>query len=216
MDIFDISLPISEDMPVWPGDPAVAIRQVSMIENGDSSNVSQIKMSVHTGTHIDAPKHFLNKGKTIDQLVLDKLIGEALVMALDEHVRTISAEVLSNHPQSKLLEHARKVLFKTKNSLYWHSCQSVFQEDYVGIDTSGAEYLAKLDLDLIGVDYLSIATYHDTDVPHQVLLQKEIILLEGIDLSEVTEGIYTLYCLPLLLAGCEGAPARAILVKPSA
>jgi arylformamidase len=134
-------------------------------------------------------------------------------LALDDDVGTISAEVLSSHPKSNLLEHARKVLFKTKNSSTWHTHQGIFQEDYVGIDTSGAEYLAKLDLDLIGVDYLSIAAYHDTDLPHQLLLQKEIILLEGIDLSEVPEGMYSLYCLPLLIEGCEGAPARAILIK---
>jgi len=214
MEAYDISLPITESLPVWPGDPAVAVRRISKIENGNASNVSQIRMSVHTGTHIDAPKHFFNQGKAIDQLALDKLIGETLVMALDEDVSTISAEVLLNHPQSKLLDHASKVLFKTKNASFWRTHQEKFQEDYVGIDTSGAEYLAELDLDLIGVDYLSVAAYHDTERPHQILLQKEIILLEGIDLSKVPEGIYSLYCLPILIAGCEGAPARAILVKP--
>jgi len=213
MDIYDITLPITEDMPVWPGDPPVSIRQLSAIKDGDSSNVSQIQMGVHTGTHIDAPRHFLNDGKTIDQLPLHKLIGDVLVIALADDVDTISAEVLRNHPQKIHLEQARKILFKTKNSSFWHTHPSDFHEDYVGIDRSGAAYLSHFDLDLIGLDYLSVASFQETTVPHQILLEKEIILLEGIDLSKVPEGVYTLYCLPLSIQGSEGAPARAILVK---
>lgn len=213
MDIYDISLPISEDLPVWPGDPKAELRQLSSIKNGDSSNISQINMCVHTGTHIDAPKHFIDEGKTVDQLPLEKLIGEALVMALDDDVETISETMLANHPQIDLLRQARKVLFKTKNSSLWHTHPGDFQADFVGIDASGAAYLSGLDLDLIGVDYLSVASFQEPSLPHQILLEKGIVLLEGIDLSKVAVGTYTLYCLPILIQGCEGAPARAVLFK---
>ena len=213
MKIFDISLPISEDLPIWPGDPKVSLQQLSAIKNGASSNVSKVKMSVHTGTHIDAPRHFLDAGKTIDQILLEKLIGEVLVIALDDDVEVISKDILINHPQNLFLHHTQKVLFKTRNSSLWQTDATSFQADYVGIDTSGAGYLAAFDLDLIGVDYLSIAAFHDTTRPHQILLEKEIVLLEGINLSNVPAGTYTLYCLPLLIANCEGAPARAILIE---
>ncbi len=213
MILYDISLPITEDIPVWPGDPSVMINQLSAIVNGDSSNVSQIQMCVHTGTHIDAPKHFLDNGKTVEDLPLEKLIGETLVIVVDDDVKTISEEVLIHHPRNALINKAHKLLFKTKNSFYWHEHPNVFQDSYVGIDASGAAYLSHLDLDLIGVDYLSIASFDETTIPHQILLEKEIILLEGVDLSQVPEGVFNLFCLPLLLVGCEGAPARAILIK---
>lgn len=213
MNVFDISIPIDANMPVWPGDPSVILRQVSSIDRGDEANVSQIKMSVHTGTHIDAPKHFINNGKTIGQIPLEKLIGDVLVVSIDDAVEVISEEVLQNHPQRSSFYKTSKILFKTRNSAYWRASQTAFREDYVGIDSSGATFLAQLDLDLIGVDYLSIAPFNDTTEPHLILLAKEIVLLEGIDLSIVEPGIYQLFCLPLNILTSEGAPARAILVN---
>jgi arylformamidase len=213
MKIHDISVPISEDLPVWPGDPNVALRQLSNIKDGEISNVSQIRMSVHTGTHIDAPKHFFDSGKTVDQVSLSKLIGKTLVMEIQDSVDAISEKVLMAHPQRELIEQSKKVLFKTRNSSLWQSNPSTFYEDYVGIDASGAAFLAELPLDLIGVDYLSVAPYEETTKPHLILLEEEIVLLEGINLSEVKEGEYTLFCLPLLISGCEGSPARAILIN---
>jgi arylformamidase len=200
-------------MPVWPGDPKVALRRLSKIKDGEMSNVSQIRMSVHTGTHIDAPKHFIEMGSTVEEIPLEKMLGRTLVMEIPDTTEVISEQVLMSHPQREALEQANKVLFKTKNSTLWNSSEGLFDEDYVGIDTSGATFLSKLPLDLIGVDYLSIASYNDTTKPHLILLEKEIVLLEGIDLSKVKEGEYTLYCLPLLISGCEGSPARAILME---
>jgi len=211
--IYDISIPVSENTPVWPGDPKVTVRQLSRIKDGNSSNVSQIRMSVHTGTHIDAPKHFIDTGKTVDQIPLNKLTGETLVMSIPEEVDTISKEVIETHPQRELLNHTKKVLFRTKNSSLWHSQSPTFQKNYVGIDPSGAVLLAGLRMDLVGVDYLSIAPYSETAKPHLLLLEKEIVLLEGINLFGIPEGLYTLYCLPLLLSSCEGSPTRAILIK---
>ena len=211
--IIDISLPISPDMAIWPGDPKVTIRQVSSLEKGDSSNVSQIRMSVHTGTHIDAPLHFLKEGKSIADIPLSKLVGRALVMDMGEDVDVITRPVLENHPQLDALKGAQKVLFKTRNSSLQESWGDHFHEEYVALDASGAAFLSEMDLDLIGVDYLSIAAFHDTDIPHHLLLRKEVVLLEGINLAEVPHGFYDLYCLPLNLADCEGAPARAILIS---
>jgi arylformamidase len=215
MKIFDISVPITPEMPVWPGDPAVDLQQVSAIASGESANITHLSMSVHTGTHIDAPKHFLDHGKTIGQIPFEKLVGEVLVMEIDVSVSVISNLVLQSHPATDRLKGARKVLFRTRNSALWSISPNEFRTDYVGIDKSGAEFLAALGLDLIGVDYLSIAPFDETLAPHQTLLTKDIVLLEGLDLSNIPAGIYELYCLPISLPDCEGAPARVILVDRS-
>ena len=210
--IYDISLPVTKDSVVWPGDPEVTIRQMSSIAQGDPYNVSQIRISVHTGTHIDAPLHFLKDGKSIGEIPIDQLIGPVLVMDLGEDVDVISQSVLADHPKIEALKTISKVLFKTRNSRMWQKWGNRFNPDYVALDSSGAQYLSNFDLDLIGVDYLSVAAYNDETVPHQVLLERETVLLEGINLAEVPAGTYTLYCLPVNLTECEGAPARAILI----
>jgi arylformamidase len=213
MEIYDISIPITSSMIVWPGDPQVTIRQLSAIQQGEESNVTQIRMSVHTGSHIDAPKHFIDSGNTIEEIPLQKLIGDALVIEIDEKIDVISAEVLKSLLNFDGIKDIRKILFHTRNSAFWHQTSRTFQEDFVGIDSSGAEFLANFDLDLVGLDYLSIAPFHDISKPHKTLLSKEVILLEGIDLTAVPGGIYHLCCLPLKLIGIEGAPVRAILTR---
>ncbi len=212
MKIYDISIPIRPDMPIWPGDPSPVVRSIASISAGDIANLTQIAMSVHTGTHIDAPKHFIDSGKTVDQIPIDKLIGEVLVMVINDREKVITEKVLKSHPNRALLEKAKKVLFRTRNSSLWHAFPDAFHQDYVGIDTSGANYLNLLELDLIGVDYLSIAPYEETEAPHKILLGSETVLLEGLDLSKVPSGIYELFCLPLMIHECEGAPARVILI----
>jgi len=213
MRIHDISVPISKSLPVWLGDPQPVVRQLQTIREGDSSNVSLIQMSVHTGTHIDAPRHFLESGKTIDNIPLDKLIGQTLVIKLPDSVDSISKDILESYHNISMLKKTKKVLFRTRNSSLWHQYKNAFQKNFVGIDASGASFLAGLNLDLIGVDYLSVAPYSDSTRPHRILLAKEIVLLEGIDLTDIPEGLFTLYCLPILIEGCEGSPARAILVE---
>ena len=213
--IYDISSPISNNMPVWPGDPPVSFRHLSKIEDGDNATVTEFRMSVHTGTHIDAASHFISGAQTVDQIALDKMIGQVLVLDVDQSETCINEKVLKSHHLKQKLSDIRKILFRTRNSLLWQAPSSMFQTDYVGIDRSGAEYLTQFDLDLIGVDYYSIALFNESREPHIILLQKEIVLLEGINLSSVTEGFYQLYCFPLNIIGCEGAPARAILVDIS-
>ncbi|MDY6872373.1 MAG: cyclase family protein [Chloroflexota bacterium] len=209
--IYDITIPITTKTIVWPGDPVVAIRQIAAISKGAESNLSQIRMSVHTGTHIDAPAHFIAGGKTIGDISLGKLTGQVLVVEMGQDVEVITDQCLLNHPQLEAIRKARKVLFKTRNSQLWREDSAKFTEDYVGADSSAAAFLADLDLDLIGIDYLSISPFNDLDEPHRILLAKNIILLEGTDMSRVPAGHYQLYCLPMKLESCEGAPVRAIL-----
>lgn len=213
MKIIDISVPITNTLPVWPGDPSVDLAKVSSITKGDSANVTRITMSVHTGTHIDAPKHFIDSDITVDQIPLKKLIGEVLVIEIDSQFNVISDAVLKTHPEIYQLNQTKKVLFHTRNSRLWKQYPDSFEQKYVGIDTSGARYLQQFNLELIGIDYLSIAPFDDTDLPHQILLSGGSILLEGLDLSDVPGGFYKLYCLPLNILGCEGSPARVILIE---
>jgi arylformamidase len=133
-------------------------------------------------------------------------------MEFNEDVSVITDRVLAEHQEAHQLKNFTRVLFKTSNSMLWQSHPQAFQMDYVGLDTSGAIFLSNLNLSLVGVDYLSIAAYHDTHQPHQILLSKEIVLLEGINLSGINPGVYHLLCAPLLIEGCEGAPARVFLV----
>lgn len=201
-------------MPVWPGDPPVEISRASVIAQGDSANISQLNMSVHCGTHIDAPKHFIDEGNTVEQIPLEKLIGEVLVLEIEVEGNDITDVILKQHPENHLLEQASKIIFRTRNSTLWHEHPNQFRSDYVGISTSGATYLSQLDLDLIGIDYLSIAPYEDIFDPHSILLTHDVVLLEGLNLSGVPGGVYDLYCLPLKLLNCEGSPARVVLVDP--
>lgn len=212
MRIFDISIPITNGMVTWPGDPKVNLSHISEIKKGDESNISYLEMCVHTGTHIDAPRHFIDAGKTIESIPMDKLIGKALVVAINADVDVITEEVLRSHPKIDDIKKSKKILFHTRNSSFWSSSSDKFHKNYVGIDASGAQYLTGLRMDLVGVDYLSVAPFTDTLVPHQIFLSNEVVLLEGIDLTNIVEGFYQLYCLPLNIPDCNGAPARAILM----
>lgn len=213
MKIYDISIPIQPNMPIWPGDPPVKLERFSDIEKGSDENITKLQMCVHTGTHIDSPNHFFLEGNTVDHLSFNAFIGEVWVMEISPEVDVISDKVLANHSKTEWLKETKRVLFKTRNSKLWDTPSHNFQKDYVGLDTSGAEFLAKLNFALIGMDYLSIASYGNTRQPHQILLSQNIVLLEGINLSDVPQGTYQLFCAPLLIEGCEGAPARALLMK---
>lgn len=208
MRIYDISLTISPDLPVWPGDPAVELKQVTFIAQGDSCNISHLALGVHTGTHVDAPYHFLNDGKTVETLPLEALVGPAYVIQVPDAVDRLTAEVLA---QADVPADAERILFKTRNSAIWGRART-FQEDFVAITTDGAEWLVKRQLCLIGMDYLSVAPFGNATTTHQTLLRRGIVLLEGVNLSEVPPGRYDLYCLPLKLSKSDGAPARVILI----
>jgi arylformamidase len=210
MKIFDITLTITPELPVWPGDPAVQLERVSKIEDGANANVSRVSMGVHTGTHIDAPYHFINESTvTVEQLSLEVLTGIAHVYHLPDSVDVVTSQVLE---QLEIPVRARRLLFRTRNSTYWAQSLSQFQTDFVGLDTTAAQYLADRGVWLVGIDYLSVAPYKKSRPTHEILLKAGLVVLEGVNLSSVPAGKYTLYCLPLKLGGSDGAPARTILV----
>ena len=210
MHIYDISLSISPSLPVWPGDPSVELQQVESIDKGAHANVSHLSAGVHTGTHVDAPHHFLNDGRTVEQLPLDVLTGPCYVAQLPDDIDAITAEVLAGIP---LAEGTTRLLFGTRNSHLWANEVDVFQADFVAITEDGAEWLVAHGIRLVGVDYLSVAPYGESTPTHTVLLKAGAVILEGLNLSQVPRGFYDLYCLPLKLKGADGAPARAILIS---
>ncbi|MBT7990858.1 MAG: cyclase family protein [Anaerolineae bacterium] len=210
MKIYDISLPISPNLPVWPGDPAVELAQILSMDDGEDANVSHLSTGVHVGTHVDAPHHFLNNGRTVENLSLDILTGKAFVLHLSDDVDEITAEILDASP---IPPATQRLLLRTKNSRLWTSDSRTFHPNFIAISPDGAEWLVDYGIQLVGVDYLSVAPFGDSVPTHQILLKAGIIALEGCDLSQVPQGEYELYCLPLKLVGSDGAPARAILVK---
>ena len=210
MRIHDISLPVSPSLPVWPGDPAIELEQTQSMASGAEYNLTRLNSSVHIGTHVDAPLHFVSDGRSVDQLPLDVLTGLCYVVQLPDGVDSITAEVLDGVP---LAEGTTRILFGTRNSHLWARGETEFQPDFAAITEDGAEWLVRRGIQLVGVDYLSVAPYEDAVPTHRVLLQAGVIVVEGLNLSQIPRGFYSLYCLPLKLVGAEGAPARAILVS---
>lgn len=208
MQTYDISLTISVTLPTWPGDPPIKLERVSKIEDGANANVSHLAMSVHTGTHVDAPFHFLPEGKTVERIPLKALTGRAYVLHLP-NADVIDAKVLES---ADIPPRTRRLLFKTRNSKYWSDPNPTFQTGFVGITADGAEFLVKRGVKLVGIDYLSISPYKKSRPTHEAFLKAGVVIIEGLNLSEIAQGRYTLFCLPLKLAGSDGAPARAILV----
>ncbi len=208
MRTYDITLTITPHMTVWPGDPMVSIQRINSISAGDNANVSQMAMSCHTGTHVDAPDHFLNNGKTVEDLSLDLLVGRAYVLHLPD-VELITASTLMH---ADIPPRTRRLLFKTRNSEYWTKGNGEFHADFVGLSVDAAELLVDRNVKVLGIDYLSIAPYRLGTAVHTILLSAGVVVIEGLDLSQVSQGRYTLHCLPLKLAGADGAPTRCILV----
>ncbi len=211
MRVHDITLTLSSRLPVWPGDPSVRIERVKKIEDGANSNVSELQMRVHSGTHIDAPVHFLNEsGKGVESIPLDTLIGFCTVVEIPEDITEITRAVLEG---LYLPQGSKRILFKTRNSRYWMEKVAEFQPDFVGISEDGAQLLVDRGYQLVGIDYLSISPYKRSRPTHEVLLKAGIVILEGLDLSRVSEGYYSIFCLPIKLEGSDGAPARVILIE---
>ncbi len=210
MTIYDISLSISPELPVWPGDPAIVLEQVESMDRGAHANVTRLAMSAHTGTHVDAPHHFLNDHRTVDQLSLDILTGRCYVLDMSTLEGHITAEVLG---KAEIPPKIERLLVKTKNSSRWQVGEKEFFTGFQAVTEDGAQWLVENGIKLIGVDYLSVAPYKQSVPTHTLLFKAGIIVLEGVNLSAVKQGEYTLYCLPLKLLGSDGAPARVILVN---
>ncbi len=210
MTIYDISLTITPELPTWPGDPSIHVELVEQIAKGDVANVSRMDMGVHTGTHVDAPFHFIQDGGTVEKLPLDVLTGSVDVIQIPEDAGVIDAAVLSS---TAIPNGVERVLFKTRNSKLWAKGDKSFHKDFVALAPDGARLLVERGIKLVGIDYLSIAPFTEPVPTHQILLKASVVILEGADLSRVPAGRYTLYCLPLKLGGAEGAPARVILLS---
>jgi arylformamidase len=198
MEIIDVSVPIRSGMVTYPGDPQVLLERVESIPDGDSANVSRLDLGVHTGTHVDAPVHFLEGTAGADQLPLDVLNGACEVVA---------AEQLDESAVRSLPEGIERVLFKTPNSELWSL--EAFPDEFERFDGAGASALVDRGLRLVGVDFLSVGDHH----AHRTLLGAAVVVVEGLDLRGVEPGSYELHCLPLRLMGADGAPARTILVR---
>ena len=210
MRIIDISLPLTESIVTWPGDPPFQIKRRHDLNNGDDATVSELSLGAHTGTHIDAPAHFIAGGPGVESLDLQNLIGPVVVLDVDDEVEEITDSVLAN---LGIPDNAERLLFRTANSQRRLSEQAAFSEDFVAISEAGARWLAARGIRLIGIDYLSIAPFADGVPPHKILLEAGVILVEGLNLSNVTPGDYELICLPLKIVGAEAAPARAVLIE---
>jgi arylformamidase len=165
---------------------------------------------VHSGTHVDAPAHFIENGASVEQLPLEALMGPVTVVELLE-AEIITPELLE---AQELAPETRRLLVKTKNSALWADPGHAFNPDFVALNSESARWIVNQGIDLVGIDYLSIQMFKDTEpLTHRILLEAGIVIVEGLDLRMVDPGDYQLFCLPIKLAGCEGAPARAVLVE---
>lgn len=207
MTIYDISVPVVNGGVVYAGNPEIQFTPQQSIAKGDGANVTALSFGSHTGTHVDAPKHFFDDGRTVDQLSLDVLMGPAVVVSMPDSVMAVGKAELERH---ELKGHAR-VLIKTRNSAFLRGPS--FVRDYTYLAPDGAEYLVALGVKLVGVDYYSVEQFHSGHHrTHRTLLEHGVIIVEGLDLSTPPMGPYELRVLPLRLVGLDGAPARAVLV----
>jgi arylformamidase len=205
MNLIDVSVPLDSNVPTYPGNTPFTIEAMQRTGRGDHANVSTLHMSAHSGTHVDAPWHSLNDGARTESLSLDVMIGKARVIEVPS-ARGVSAEDLAPHN----LSGDERVLLKTSNSALWGSPE--FHKDFVGVTESGARHLVERGVKLVGVDYLSVEIYKTPGAPaHHALLGAGVVIIEGLNLRDVTPGAYELFCLPLRVVGCDGAPARVVL-----
>jgi arylformamidase len=205
--IHDVSRPLQDGGVIYPGDPEIEFRAHSSIDRGDAANVTALGLGSHSGTHVDAPSHFLAGGIPVDRIPVDRLIGPAAVLDLPE-LASVGAADLARHD----LRGHRRVLLRTRNSAA--ATGTGFTRDYCALTADGAEYLIDRGVELVGIDALSIEPFGSPDFAvHLLLLGRGIVIVEGLDLSSISAGVYQLVCLPLRLQGLDGAPARAVLIE---
>lgn len=203
----DVSVPLTSETPTYPGNPSFELQPIKRIADGGSSNVSRLVMGAHSGTHVDAPRHFFDDAAGVDALAIEILIGRTRVIEIP-HRGGITAADLS---AADLREDAR-VLIKTANSSFWNG--SAFRSDYTHLTESGARHLVDQGIRLVGVDYLSVEEFKKPGAPaHRTLLSNGVVIVEGLNLEAVEPGMYEMYCLPLRVPGSDGAPARVVLKR---
>ncbi len=207
MQYIDISLPLDPSLVVWPQSLPVAFRAWKSIAQGDASNDTEYHANVHAGTHIDAPLHFLDHGKSIDQIDMEKCVGDAYVVEIPG-IQEITAQRLS---ALHLPSDCRRLLIKTDNSALWENTAHSFFEDFAALTLDGAQWIVDHGLDLVGIDYLSIQRLHESTEVHKILLRADVVVVEGLNLLDAKAGQYTVVCLPIKFIGIEAAPVRAML-----
>jgi arylformamidase len=199
----DVSTFIEPELVVWPGDPNVEVRKIASFEK-DGYNLTHFSMSAHTGTHMDAPNHYLGDGATINQIAPERLLGQAKVFVVDGPL--ITEKLLADMD----IGTGDNVIFKTSNSkISWPKHPFIAQ--FVHLDEGAAQYLAGKKINLVGIDYLSIGPVYHGEKVHRILLKSEILILEGLLLHNIHAGVYEMICLPLKIKGADGAPARVLL-----
>jgi arylformamidase len=206
--IYDISVPVRSGGLVYPGNPPIAIEFQQAISRGAGANVSSISFGSHTGTHVDAAKHFFDDGEAVDEIDPARLIGPALLISVSDSLKSVGAVDLIEHD----LRGKSRILIRTRNSALLSDPE--FHNDYTFLAPDGAEYLVSKGIDLVGVDYLSIEQFHSGHhMTHRTLLEKNVVIVEGLNLTGVPDGEYDFVCLPLRLEGRDAAPARAVLIE---
>ena len=207
--IYDISVALRTGGVVYPGNPPISITAQQAISQGAGANVSRLDLGSHSGTHVDAPKHFFDDGAGVDALPLDVLMGPARLIAFGDDVRSVGEA----HLRTFDLGGVTRLLIRTRNSAWLASEATEFHPDYTYLAPDGAAYLVSLGITLVGVDYLSVEQFHSGHHrTHRTLLERGVVIVEGLVLTEPPPGDYELRCLPIKLAGLDGAPARAVLV----
>lgn len=204
----DVSVPIRSCMPHWPDNPPIVVEKIMDMDHGGAANVSKLSLGVHTGTHVDAPSHFSPDGIGVDELPIDALVGVARVVEIKGNAVTVA------DLESAAIQKGERILLKTRNSpAAWQ--RDDFVENAVALTAESAQWLATSGVMTLGIDYLSVGSFAaDNGEPvHHALIDAGIIIIEGLDLTEVPPGAYDLICLPLKIKGADGAPARAI-VRP--
>lgn len=207
MNIYDITYSIQDGMPVYPNNAPVTIKPYAKISDGASSNLSEVALGTHTGTHVDAPLHVFEGREKLEELPLEVFIGACRVIDATHRGPGELIEVADVQD----VQAGERILVKTSNSLRGID---TFYEDFVALSGDAADFLAKQNITLFGIDYLSVKQRGSSDNrAHTALLDKNIPVVEGLQLRDVPEGTYELYCLPLKLANVEGGPVRAILIE---
>lgn len=205
--IYDISVPIRSGGLAYPGNPEIDISLQQAVAKGASANVSLVRFGSHTATHADASRHFFDDGQPVDEIPLDRLIGPALLIKFPDNVMAIGAAELRAQP----IKGHKRILLGTRNSALLS--QRDFVKDYTYLAPDGAQFLVDEGVELVGIDYLSIEQFHSGHHrTHRTLLEKSVVIVEGLDLSAPSPGEYRFICLPLRIEGCDGAPARAVLI----
>lgn len=210
MPVYDLTVPLTNEMPTYPGDPGIQISDHYSLANGDPANVTHLSLGAHTGTHVDAPAHFIEGAARVESLPLDILIGTAQVIEVPEIHLSISKEFVTRHCEAGIT----RCLFKTRNSGFWRDETGEFRQNFTYLELDAAQSLVDHGIKLVGIDYLSIEQFGQKQHPtHLALLSHGVVILEGLNLSDVPAGTYELICLPMRIRSGkgDGAPARAVL-----